>query len=87
MGVLPQHMLDELDQLNRSDYAMQQRHTVVRLPCCGASVEREAGATEQYVTCPNKWCPKLSAGFPARHLVIWNPVTTQIKSEEPQLEL
>lgn len=87
MGLIPQHLLDDWERQQHSDYDVREKHTVVKLPCCGASVEREPDVSEQFVTCPNKWCSKNNAGIPARHLILWSNTDTQIRSEGPQLEL
>ncbi len=87
MGVIPQHLLDELDDYNRADYKRERKSTVVRLPCCGTMIEGDPSHGEEYVTCPNKWCPKRSGDIGARHVIIWNERMTKVRSEAPRLEL
>lgn len=87
MGVIPQHIIDELLRRDAADFKHAEKRTVVKLPCCGSMVEADKSLGDQYVTCPNRHCRKLAAGRPARHLVTWGMRQTTIRSEGARLEL
>lgn len=66
----------DLDKLVKQaldpDKDRKQKHTVVRLPCCGSSIE-VIKTQDQFVVCPNKQCRK-------RHALVWS-LKPKIKSE------
>lgn len=87
MGVTPQHLLDDWDSQQRQDYAQKNKLTMVKLPCCGSAVEASPQQGDQFVTCPNKSCPKArELGRAPRHKISWGHRTT-ITGERPPLEL
>jgi hypothetical protein len=87
MGVIPPHLLDDWDRVQREDYAHQAKYTVAKLPCCGSGVQVEANI-DQYVTCPNKDCPKArELGRPPRHHISWSLTSQKFTSEQPRLQL
>lgn len=64
MGVVSQELLDQWEQYERADKKGSDKRTVIRLECCGSSIEL-LRPEDQYVTCPNVKCRK-------QHLVIWS---------------
>jgi hypothetical protein len=87
MGIIPPELIDDWDRVQRQDYARSAKYTVVKLPCCGSSVEVEGGR-DQWVTCPNKSCPKWrELGHPARHHISWSLTKQTVTSERPPLQL
>lgn len=72
MGQIPLDLTEGWDRQQRADYKQEDKYTVVKLPCCGTSVEVEK-AEDQYITCPNRFCGK-------RHLLTWG-MDPKLRSE------
>lgn len=78
MGVVSQDLLDLWDMQVAADKKGSDKRTVIRLDCCGSSVELQR-LEDQYITCPNIDCRK-------QHFVTWSlRPKIQTRLDEPQL--
>lgn len=77
MGQIPLSLLDDWDHQQRADFKQKDEYTIVKLPCCGSSIEVKK-AEDQYFTCPNRLCQK-------RHLLTWGMNPTLRPERELEL--
>ena len=77
MGQVNQTLLDDWLRVQDADYRQRERRTIVKLPCCGSSIEITADQEgfDQHIICPNHLCQK-------RHLLTWG-IKPKIQSEVP----
>ncbi len=73
MGVVSQDLVDQWEQHQRDMERQQKKHTIIKLPCCGTSIELER-PEDQYITCPNRVCGK-------RHFLAWS-LKPKLQSEQ-----
>lgn len=81
MGRTPDWLMEAWALQQKTDDAQKDKRTVVKLPCCGSSIEVTATqlGQEQWITCPNRRCGK-------RHLLTWG-MNSKLQSEKPKLAL
>lgn len=70
MGQVSTLLLEDWQRFQVSEWLQSEKHTIIKLPCCGASIEL-LRLEDQFVTCPNRLCGK-------RHMISWslNPKVT-----------
>lgn len=70
---LPEHLAWESREALEKDH---EKHTVVKLPCCGSMLEILDPRVDNYVTCPNKKC--------GRHSVVLSGLKHEVRTENVQ---